>query len=140
MKSENAQSYIRMFENLCTETITGMDVFVCPDIRFKDPFNDITGIGTFRALLNKTLNDVTEPTFHVTHQAWDGDVLFLRWTFRGRVRVLGDWAVTGMSEIHFDAQGRVCAHIDHWDAGEQFYEKIPVIEFLLRAIKRRLRV
>ncbi len=140
MKSENAQSYIRMFENLSTETITGMDAFVCPDVKFKDPFNDITGIEKFRALLDKTLSDVTEPSFDVTHRAWDGDVLFLRWTFRCRVRVLGDWAVTGMSEIRFDAQGRVCAHIDHWDAAEQFYEKLPVVRVLLRVIKRRLRV
>lgn len=140
MKSENAQSYIRMFENLSTETIAGMDAFVCPHIRFKDPFNDITGIERFRALLDKTLSDVTEPSFDVTHRAWDGDVLFLRWTFQGRVRVLGDWIVTGMSEIRFDAQGRVCEHIDHWDAAEQFYERLPVVRGVLRVIKRRLRV
>ena len=140
MKSENAQSYIRMFENLSTETIAGMDAFVCPDVKFKDPFNDIAGIEKFRTLLDKTLGDVMEPSFDVTHRAWDGDVLFLRWTFQGRVKVLGDWVITGMSEIRFDAQGRVCEHIDHWDAAEQFYEKLPVIRVLLRVIKRRLRV
>jgi len=140
MKDENAQAYIHLFENLSPEAIDGMAAFVSLNVRFKDPFNDLTGIHRLRALLQKTLDEVRDPIFIVTNQAWGGDVLFLRWTFQGRVKALGDWPITGMSEIRFDDQGKICEHIDHWDAAEQFYERIPVIGPLLRLIKRRLRV
>ena len=45
-----------------------------------------------------------------------------------------------MSEVIFNEQGMVIEHIDYWDSGEQFYEKIPIIGGLLRIIKNRLKV
>ena len=140
MKVENAQSYIHLFENLSPQTIAAMPGFVSLNVRFKDPFNDFKGIYRLRALLQKTLKDIKNPRFIVTNQAWDEDVLFLRWTFQGRIRLLGNWSVTGMSEIRFDEDGHVCEHIDHWDGAEQFYERLPLIGRLLGLIKRRLQV
>ena len=43
-----------------------------------------------------------------------------------------------MSELHFDEAGTLRAHIDHWDAAGQLYEKLPGIGWLLRRIRRRL--
>ncbi len=133
-------NYIELFENLSTERIENCEAFVNADIHFKDPFNDITGITRFKHLLHKTLKDVTDPRFVVTHQAKDKDVLFLKWEFSGTVKVIGHWFITGMSEIHLDDQGKVVRHVDHWDASEQFYGHIPVLGSLLRLIRRRLQV
>ncbi|MEG3619640.1 nuclear transport factor 2 family protein [Magnetovibrio sp. PR-2] len=140
MKTENAKAYVHLFENLSPQTIAAMPGFVSLNVRFKDPFNDFTGIYKLRKLLQKTLSDIKNPSFIVTHQAWDGDVLFLRWTFQGHVRALGHWPITGMSEIHFDEEGQVCEHVDHWDGAEQFYERLPLIGGALGLIKRRLQL
>lgn len=140
MRSESTDHYIHLFENLSAKTIAEADKFVSPDIRFVDPFNDIAGIEKFRKLLFKTLSDVDDPRFNVTHRAEDGDTVFLRWQFDGRLRGLGDWSVTGMSELHFDSQGRVLTHLDHWDAASQFYARLPVLGPLIRLIRRRLQV
>ena len=140
MTSQYAQAYIRLYEELSHEAIEGMSAFVCSDVHFKDPFNDITGFAALRTLLTKTLSDVTNPIFRVTNQFQDGETLFLRWTFQGQVKGLGDWHVVGMSAIRFDHEGKICEHIDYWDAAEQFYEKLPVIGAVLRMIKRRLQV
>jgi len=140
MTTQNTKAYIRLFEELSFETIEGMEAFVCPNVRFKDPFNDITGIAVFRALLEKTLSDVSDPIFCVTNQVLDDKTLFLRWTFQGHVKGLGNWHVVGMSAVRFDDHGKICEHIDYWDAAEQFYEKLPVIGGVLRMIKRRLQV
>jgi hypothetical protein len=43
-----------------------------------------------------------------------------------------------MSEVQFDEAGSVRAHIDHWDAAGQLYEKLPVIGWILRRIRARL--
>jgi hypothetical protein len=83
------------------------------------------------------------PVFQVTHRAQaaqDDSVWFLRWRLTGRLRSLSnrDWDITGMSEIHLAPDRRVAAHIDHWDAGQQFYELLPVIGSVIRLLRRRV--
>jgi|TARA_B110000444_G_C18781825_1_gene567837 steroid Delta-isomerase len=139
-KIDSCEQYIRLFEDLSEERINGIEQFVSIDIKFKDPFNDISGLDAFRRLLVKLIDDVKGLRFEVTYRAWSEDVLFLRWTFQGKVKGIDYWKVQGMSEIVFDEQGLVCQHIDHWDASEQFFEKLPLIGTILRVIKRRLKV
>jgi steroid delta-isomerase len=139
-KEESCALYILLFEELSMERIDGIEDFVSVDIQFKDPFNELSGLDAFRRLLVKTLNDVKDPKFQVTHRAWTDDVLFLRWSFQGEAKGLNHWAVQGMSEIRFDERGLVCQHIDHWDASKQFYAKLPIIGTIIRLIRRRLQV
>jgi len=139
-KEDSCAQYILLFEELSMERLEGIESFVSANIQFKDPFNDLSGLDAFRRLLVKTLNDVNDPNFQVTHRAWADDVLFLRWSFKGKIKGLNHWGVQGMSEIRFDEHGLVCQHIDHWDASEQFYAKLPFIGTMLRLIQRRLQV
>ncbi|WP_417795602.1 nuclear transport factor 2 family protein [Terasakiella pusilla] len=136
----SVEQYVRLFEELSPEVIDQCDRYVSPDIRFKDPFNDVKGISLFKKLLHKTLEDVKDPSFDVTHVSEAGDVTFLRWVFKGYVNGLGDWTITGMSEIRLDSEGRIREHIDHWDASEQFYMKLPVLKQVLGWIRKRLQV
>jgi steroid Delta-isomerase len=138
-KVHSCAQYIRLFEELSVERIDGIEHFVSTDVKFKDPFNEISGLESFRRLLVKMLDDVKGLRFEVTHRAWTEDVLFLRWSLHGKVKGL-NWEIQGMSEINFNEQGLVCQHIDHWDAAEQFYEKLPLIGTILRIIKRQLKV
>ena len=140
MKIDNARAYIRLYEELSLERIDELESFVDVSVRFKDPFNDIVGRTKLRKLLKRVLSSVSNPVFRVTSQSWDGDVLYLRWSFNGNIKGLGNWRVEGMSEVIFNEQGMVIEHIDYWDTGEQFYEKIPIIGGLLRIIKNRLKV
>lgn len=140
IKSTSCEQYISLFEELSVELLDDIESFVSADIRFKDPFNDLTGIDSFRNLLIEMLNNVEGLKFNVTHRAWTEDVLFLRWSFQGKVKGLDTWHVEGMSEISFDERGFICQHIDYWDSAEQFYEKLPLIGTFLRIIKRRLQV
>lgn len=48
------------------------------------------------------------------------------------------WPVDGVSEVHLTPDGKVAAHLDHWDAGSQFYARLPVLGFLIRLVRRRL--
>ena len=122
------------------EQLEGIEDFVSVDIKFKDPLNELSGLDAFRRLLVKTLNEVKDLKFEVTHRAWTEDILFLRWSFQGEVRGLNYWKVEGMSEINFDERGLVCQHVDHWDAAGQFYEKLPLIGTIIRIIRNRLQV
>ncbi len=137
---KNAEAYIQLFEEISQERLIGIEAFVSEDIHFKDPFNDLNGIKQFYKLLVKTLREVKNPKFNVTHKTWAGEILFLRWSFNGQLRFLGHWNIEGMSEIRFDSGGRINEHIDYWDASEGFYAKLPFIGTVIHVIKRRLKV
>lgn len=132
--------YIELFENLNPQAIAQCDEIVSPDIRFKDPFNDLRGIALFKRMLFKTLEDVSEAKFIILDQACSEKHHYVRWDFAGSVKGLGKLKFTGMSELTYDDQKRVCEHIDHWDSVEQFYEKLPFLGWQIRYIKKRLLV
>ena len=135
-------AYARFFETLAPESLDRLDLLVCQDVRFVDPFNDVTGINRYRAVFHHMFETVDAPRFVILHTAMDGDVAFYRWrfTFRRKGGSAGNWIIDGMSEVRFRPDGLVREHIDHWDAAAQFYEKLPVIGIILRWVKRRLAV
>ncbi|WP_029010396.1 nuclear transport factor 2 family protein [Azospirillum halopraeferens] len=126
------------FEGLSTDRLDDLDALTAPDVRFKDPFNDVRGRAAVRAVLEHTLASCRGLRFTVTHRAFAGDLAFLRWRFEATVPVVGALDVTGMSEVALAGDGRVAAHVDHWDAGEHLYLRLPLLGPPLRLIRRRL--
>jgi len=134
--------YVDFLEALTSERLDALPDRLTPDVRFKDPFNDVTGIDAMRAIFEHMFETVDDLTFQVTHRARsieDDTVWFLRWRLTGRLPAWlgGDWSVTGMSEVHLAPDGRVSAHIDYWDAGRHFYERLPLIGPIIRLLRRR---
>lgn len=134
-----AARYIAFCESMTPASLDRLAEFCAPDMRFRDPFNEVTGIEGYRRVLAKMFEDVGQPTFEVTGKALAGSACYLRWRFGFR-RAGGD-AVTiqGMSEISFTSGGLVREHIDFWDSG-QVYEMVPLLRSLVRLVRRRLSV
>ena len=78
-----------------------------PDVRFRDPFNDIVGRTALRALLEHTRRQVKDVRFELLDKAISGQRMYLKWGMSGTVRVLGSWQVQGVSELEFDEEGKV---------------------------------
>ena len=137
-----ARRWAEFFETLTPQTLNSLDRLCRPDIRFKDPFNDVSGVTKVRRVFEHMFETVDRPVFTVTEIAVTGQKAYLRWTFSflPKGRKGNDWTIMGVSEVEFDADMKVVAHIDHWDAGEQFYQRLPVIGWLLRAIRSKLTV
>lgn len=134
-----AQAYCAFIEDLSRESLDDLAPLCDPEVRFRDPFNDVTGVTAFRAILEQMFDDVVDPRFTVTDLAISGSVAYLRWDFTFRPRAGGaPWHIDGVSEVHFDEAGRVTAHLDHWDSGAQLYAKLPVVGWLIALIRRRL--
>lgn len=131
-------AYGRAFETLTPDTVEDLLALVDPAVRFRDPFNEVTGRAAMGRILRHMFVTTEQPQFVVHHQAMAQTTGYLRWTFRARVRGLGIWSVDGVSEVQVSADGLVIAHVDHWDAAEQFYQRLPVVGAVLRLIKRRL--
>lgn len=132
-----AAAYVRFFETLTPEGADRFAELATPTIRFRDPFNDVTGPAAVIRILRGAFRRLDRPRFGIEAQARDRQYLLLSWTMRwyarnGEVRVL-----PGMSEIAFAGDGRVERHTDHWDSG-QLYARTPLLGPVIRLIGRRL--
>ena len=129
------------FESLSPAALARLDEVYAPDARFKDPFNDVTGIPAIRAIFEGMYRQVDRPRFVVTRAICQGDDAFLAWDFLFFFK--GDktreQTIRGATHILFNADGRVALHRDYWDAAEELYEKLPVLGALMRWLKRRAR-
>ncbi|MEQ9638811.1 MAG: nuclear transport factor 2 family protein [Alphaproteobacteria bacterium] len=142
MTADAAARYQRFFEGLNPTTVGDLRQLAAPDMRFVDPFNDVTGVGKVIKVLAAGFEDAEDLRFEFADRAAGRPgVWYYRWRCSFRPRSLsGEWVLEGMSEVSFDAEGRVVEHLDHWDSGSQFYARIPVLRWFIGLIRRRLRV
>lgn len=133
-------AYARFYEQLDRATLPEIERLLAPDIRFKDPFNDVRGADDVVRLL-AMMYDHGTPRFEIVDRAVGERAGYLLWRYSSDPgNGAPPWVIDGMSEIRFDARGKVVEHIDHWDAASQFYERLPVIGWLVRRVKRRLQL
>lgn len=129
------------FETLTPAALERLDQHYAPDARFKDPFNEVTGVPAIRAIFAGMYRQVDRPRFVVTRSFGQGDDAFLAWDFRFCFKGDADreQTIRGATHIQFSVDGRVALHRDYWDAAEELYEKLPVVGSLMRWLKRRAR-
>jgi len=142
MPDARLKRYTEFFEQLTPDGLDRLSSVMSDDIHFVDPFNDVSGLPQVETIFRDMFSLLQEPKFRVTHAAMTGGRTprgLIRWemssTLRGR-----SFEIVGMSEIGFAPDGRVSEHIDHWDAGRQFYEQLPVLGWILRTIRRQMAV
>ena len=125
------------YETLTPASIATLGDHYAPDVRFKDPFNEVTGTTAIRRIFAHMFATTASPRFVVTDCIEQGEQAMLGWAFhfalRGRALT-----VRGVTHLRFDAEGRVTLHRDYGDAAEELYEKLPLLGGLMRLIKRRL--
>ncbi len=137
-----AAAYGRFHETLTPESLGELDRLCAPDVRFTDPFNDLTGIAALRGIYEHMYAVLDEPAFVIEDIAVSGSTAYFKWIFTARTKGRGGMAIrlAGMTEARFDEQGRVSAHIDHWDAASQLYARLPVVGGFFRWLGRRFAV
>jgi hypothetical protein len=134
-----ANAYLAFWSGLTPLLLDRLDTVVVDEIHFKDPFNDVVGREAFRAVLVHMFEKTKSPSTTILHWGWGGPSLVMaRWRFSAEVPVLGKWVVEGMSDIRLAPDGRVLSHVDHYDAAEQVYARLPGLGGLLGLIRRRM--
>jgi hypothetical protein len=131
-------AYADYFATLTPENVGNLRALVTADMHFKDPFNDINGVDRVIGLLHHMFETTQGAKFVIRDHALGSSLAFISWDFRCTVARLGQLELVGVSELRFTDDLRVRAHIDHWDAGEQLYQRLPLLGSVLNLIKRRL--
>jgi hypothetical protein len=139
-ETDDLRRYLALLERLTPDTMTELDSLLTDDVRFVDPFHDVSGRNAMRAVLAKMFADLDQVRFMVKHVACAQRIGFASWTLTGvpRSSRLKRLTLQGVSEIHLDHAGRVTTHIDYWDVASQLYEYVPVLGRVLAAVRRRI--
>ena len=135
--SAAVERYVAVMEALTADNLDSLESVLTPEARFVDPFNDVCGIAAVRAVFAHGFEQCPGMRFVVSARAVDGQHALLRWRMTCETGKPG-LVVEGMSELTLTADGRVAAHIDYWDPASQLYERVPLLGWLMRRIRRRL--
>lgn len=136
----SADRVAAFFEALQPADLERLAELYGPEARFKDPFNDVTGVPAIRHIFEHMFVNLHEPRFVVTERLVQGAQAVLVWEFHFRfktVRPSEPQCILGASHLRFDEAGLVTLHRDYWDAAEELYEKLPVVGGVMRWLKRR---
>lgn len=138
--SQAVARVVQFFEHLGPEQVKELGQIYAPDARFKDPFNEVTGIPAIERIFKHMFVALDQPRFVVTRQVVQGNQCFLTWEFHfgfKRFKTGDHQLILGATHLEFSNDGRVLLHRDYWDAAEELYEKMPVLGGLMRWLKRR---
>ena len=139
----NLESLIRFFESITPESVSRFPEFYAENAWFKDPFNEVHGVGAIQRIFSHMFGQVDEPRFVVSEQVAYANGAVLVWTFHYRSRGASkgeEQVIRGVSHLKFDPDGKVIFHRDYWDAAEELYMKLPLLGALMRFLRKRLSV
>lgn len=136
--ADGPERYCAYLESLTPATLKYLDQYVSADVHFRDPFNDVTGINRMRAIFEDMFENISNIEFVIADRLTQNQTTIITWTLSG-VLLKKSWSVEGASKLTFDDDGLLTAHIDYWDAAGGLYEHFPVVGWLPRVLRRKLR-
>ena len=128
---------VTFFESISPASLGTLRSVYSEQARFKDPFNDVTGLPGIQRVFAHMFETVQNPRFVVHHTMTQGEHAWLSWDFLID-RPEGTLTVHGATQLTFAADGRVSVHRDYWDTAEELYAKLPLIGALVRWLTRKL--
>jgi len=128
------------FETLTPARTAELGQFYAPQVRFKDPFNEVQGLSEVTRIFEHMYVSLQAPHFVITGRLVDGAQAFLTWDFKftfQRFDTQSVQTIRGGTHLQYDGNGLITLHRDYWDAAEELYEKLPVLGGLMRWLKAR---
>ena len=135
------QAYADAYARLRADDLDALGQLMADDIEFVDPFNHLHGRAATLGVFEHMFRSVEQPRFEVLDCASGQAAGYLRWRMTGTTRGKGTpLDLQGMSEVHFNGDGLVARHIDHWDSLSQLLAKLPLLGWIARRLIRALAV
>lgn len=137
----NASTYASFFENINASTsIEEYKKVLHKNAKFKDPFHEIVGIEKIYNIFQDMYLKLDNPKFKIIEIVEQNNIAYIKWDFEFHFKNnKKKESFEGVSRIEFDNKGKVISHIDYWDSAENLYEKIPILSFLIKFIKRKIK-
>ena len=139
--------YLDFWADIKVEDVPTIKAIVTDDFHFRDPFNDVRSSADMVTLLDHMFQICDQPRFEMRHYglsdqspnadgSWDAYAL---WDFSFTPKRGGDVIeIDGMTALSITADGKISAHIDHWDTGQQVLRHIPLLGGVVKLIFNKM--
>ena len=128
------------FNELNIDTMELLEDFYHEDVGFVDPVVDVHGLEDLRKHYVHQYAKAKEIGFEFVSEHIAGDTHTVEWNMTLRTKRLNKgkvFTVPGVSVITFEGN-KVIYHRDYFDLGDMLYERVPVMRFFTKKIKKRL--
>lgn len=131
------EHFKELFNELDKGNLNKLQGVYSEDIRFQDPFGQVTGLDELTHYFAGAYKNVISCRFEFEPAVANGASVALPWVMKlrhKRIRGGREISVDGISHLEIE-DGRVSFHRDYFDAGQLLYENLPALGRIVRWIK-----
>jgi len=139
--SSDKERIIAVFNELRADNVDILDAFYAQDAHFVDPIGEHNGIKDIKKYYKNIYKNVQSIRFDFSEVISEGNQHSATWTMYLRAKGLNsgkEVVVKGVSIIRFE-NGLVSYHRDYFDMGEFIYDYVPILNWLIKQVKGRLK-
>ena len=148
-ESEDAQNSDALFENMellfsdlkHPELEQRIEKTYASDLYFNDTLRTYRTLDEVADYLLETADRVIETRAQFVEISRSDESFFVRWKMSIKINVNGDIIETesiGVSQVKFNASGKVVFHQDFWDNTEGLFRHLPVVGYVLNKTIKKL--
>ncbi len=131
------ERFVTYFENLKGDRIPDLSEIYDQNIIFQDPIHRIESLGALSNYFNKLNQNLKSGGFQFTSTRVMEKTAYLEWVMRIELlKPNKKVSAYGISILTFE--DRITQQRDYFDAGELFYENVPLIGGIIRFLKRKI--
>jgi hypothetical protein len=133
---------IYFFENLTKDKLHLVTEFYHPQVKFIDPVGTLDSAEKIKRYYEGMYKNVNRIKFDFSEFHESGKTVVAVWTMTLETEKLNSGdpiKVDGNSVITFDDEGKAIYHRDYFDMGAFVYEHIPMVGFVVKKIKNRMK-
>lgn len=137
MKTIILEKFKQYFSPIDFTDQSNLNEIYSDQIVFKDPIHEIKGIENLKAYFQKLNDNLIEGSFHFTDESKVENKAFLSWEMDLKLkRPKKNVKASGISVLIIE--DKIINQRDYFDAGELFYENMPILGGIIRSIKKKL--
>lgn len=137
MQIETVEKFKVYFNQMKLGDDTALNEIYSDNVLFIDPIHRISGIENLKSYFKKLDSNLIEGSFRFIDESIRDNTAYLQWEMNLRLkRPRKNVKASGISVL--TVEQKITSHRDYFDAGELFYENIPVLGSIIRSIKKKM--
>jgi len=137
MNTAVIQKFKAYFTNMQVGDTSRLEEIYADQVIFIDPIHQIRGIENLKKYFAKLNENLLEGSFQFTDEAISENTVYLHWEMKVKLkRPKQTVKASGISVLMVEE--KIISQRDYFDAGELFYENIPVLGSIIRFLKRKI--
>lgn len=137
MQIETVEKFKAYFSQMKLSNDTILNEIYSDNVIFIDPIHQINGIENLKSYFKKLDGNLIKGSFRFIDESILDDTVYLQWEMNLHLkRPRKNVKASGISVL--TVEQKITKHRDYFDAGELFYENIPLLGKIIRSIKKKI--